>query len=224
MQPTYVQRLQLTFSKIGPTRFIGHLDLARTWERILNRATLPMTYSQGFNRRPKMQMATALPLGFTSDCEMIEIWLDERLELDEVQARLTAKMAPGIVLHHIHEVDLQAPLLQNITLASVFHVTLLDPMDREVLQGRIEALLASESFMRARERGRKQKPYDLRPLIYDLQLEPTESETPTILMNLKQVPNTAAGRPDEVLYALEIDPADARIHRTEIVFDEKMMG
>jgi radical SAM-linked protein len=104
MQPTYVQRLRLTFSKVGPTRFIGHLDLARTLERVLNRANIPVTYTQGFNRRPRMQMAAALPLGFTSECEMVDILLDEQMEPTAVQQQLLAKMAPGIILHKVEEV------------------------------------------------------------------------------------------------------------------------
>ena len=51
--PRPAQRLRLTFSKDGPARFISHLDLARALERALNRAALPVAYTQGFNRRPR---------------------------------------------------------------------------------------------------------------------------------------------------------------------------
>ena len=66
MQTIVVQRLRMQFSKVGPTRFIGHLDLARTLERSSNRARLPMAYTLGFNKRMRLQLAPALPLGFTS--------------------------------------------------------------------------------------------------------------------------------------------------------------
>ncbi len=216
MQPTYVQRLRLTFSKIGATRYIGHLDLARTWERILNRAKLPVTYTQGFNRRPRMQMATALPLGFTSDCEMIEILMDERMTLADVGTQLNSKMAPGIVLHRVEEIEIKAPLLQNSTVACIYSVTLLDEMDETVLQQRIDGLLGAESLMRERARGKKRKTYDLRPLIHTITLT---SNPTSLTMKLSQIPNQASGRPDEVLHALEIDPADARVHRTAIILE-----
>ena len=223
MQPTYVQRLRLTFSKVGPTRFIGHLDLARTMERVLNRAQIPVTYTQGFNRRPRMQMASALPLGFTSDCEMVEILLDERLEPETVKERLMAKMAPGILLHQVEEVPLDAPLLQNCTVAAVYQVTLLDPVDTVKLQQKIDNLMASDSHIRQRARGRKRKPYDLRPLIEALSLGETailadsyQADKPTLHMRLL-LQEGKTGRPDEVLYALDLDPADARIHRTQII-------
>jgi radical SAM-linked protein len=215
MQATYVQRLRLTFSKIGPTRFIGHLDLARTLERVLNRAKIPVTYSQGFNRRPRMQMASALPLGFTSDCEMVDILLDEAMEPDDTKAQLMAKMAPGILLHSVEEVPLDAPLLQNSTLSAVYQVTMLDPVDTADLQDKIAALMASETHMRQRARGNKRKTYDLRPLIEELTLVET-AESPTLHMRLS-LQEGKTGRPDEVLYSLDLDPADARIHRTQII-------
>ena len=214
MQATYVQRLRLTFSKIGPTRFIGHLDLARTMERVLNRAKIPVTYTQGFNRRPRMQMASALPLGFTSDCEMIDILLDKQVEPAIIKDQLMAKMAPGIILHSVAEVSLTAPALQNSTVAAVYTVTPLDPIDTTALQQAVEDLLSSESHMRTRARGKRRKPYDLRPLIEELTL--VAADSPTLHMRLS-LQEGKTGRPDEVLYALGLDPADTRIHRTQII-------
>jgi radical SAM-linked protein len=218
MQPTYVQRLRLTFSKVGPTRFIGHLDLARTLERVLNRAKIPVTYTQGFNRRPRMQMAAALPLGFTSECEMVDILLDEQVDPAVAKEQLMAKMAPGILLHRVREVPLDAPLLQNCTVSAVYQVTLLDPVDAAALQQKIKDLMASDSHMRQRMRGKKRKPYDLRPLIEELSLvEVVEACTLHMRLSLQE---GKTGRPDEVLYALDLDPADTRIHRTQIILAE----
>ncbi len=46
------QRLRITFGKVGSQKYIGHLDLAKTWERILRRAEIALSYSQGFKARP----------------------------------------------------------------------------------------------------------------------------------------------------------------------------
>ena len=214
MQANYIQRLRLTFSKTGPTRFIGHLDLARTLERSLNRGHIPMAYTQGFNQRPRMQMATALPLGFTSECEMADIWLNEKMEPEQARQQLMAKMAPGITIHDIEVVDLKAPNLQTLTTESAYTVTLLDSVDTAVLQQKIDALRNAETHLRERGHNKKRKPYDLRPLIYDLAIV-TDSEPIQIKMLLALEPGKN-GRPDEVLLALELDPLAARIHRTTI--------
>ncbi|MFQ5398078.1 MAG: TIGR03936 family radical SAM-associated protein [Anaerolineae bacterium] len=216
MQATYVQRIRLTFTKTGPTRFIGHLDLARALERALNRAKIPMAYSQGFNRRIKMQLAAALPLGFTSDCELADIWLIEQTSPEEVRERLMRKMAPGIEVIHVEEVPLRDPPLQTITSEASYAVTFLDPVNESELQQRIEDLMASESCMRERARRGKPRPYDLRPLIIELGVNrrPQGALQLHIRLALQQ---GKSGRPDEVLLALGLDPLAARINRTRIL-------
>jgi radical SAM-linked protein len=219
MQANYVQRLRLTFSKLGPTRFIGHLDLALTLERSLNRARIPVAYTQGFNKRPRMQMASALPLGYTSEGELADIWLMEQMAPEAAREQMMSRMAPGLEIHQVEEVDLQAPALQTITLASHYRATPLDPVNAGELQGRIDTLLAEERHMRQRLRGKKKKPYDLRPLIYELALERASDGQVHILMKLALEPSKT-GRPDEVLDSLGLDPLAARLHRLRIVLDE----
>lgn len=219
MQATYVQRLRLTFRKYGPARFIGHLDLARTLERALNRAQMPVTYSQGFNRRPRLSMASALPLGYTSDWELADIWLDERLEPEVARQQMMRRMAPGIEIVTVVEVPLNAPSLQSVTTESTYTATLLDPVaDAAALRQKIAALLAADTVMRVREQGQKRKEYDLRPLIHDLRLDGTAEEA-VISMRLCLEP-AKTGRPDEVLLALGLDPLAARIHRTHLALAE----
>lgn len=216
MQANYVQRLRLTFSKTGPTRYISHLDLARTLERALNRARIPVSYSQGFNRRPRLQVAAALPLGTTSECELADIWLEEKVEPAQVQRQLMAKMAPGITVYQVKEVALSEPALQTLTAEATYVVTILEPVDLAALRQRVEALMAADSFVRKRGYGRKRKAYDLRPLVHELLLEETADGVPQLHMRLALTPSET-GRPDEVLLALGLDPSAARIHRTEIV-------
>lgn len=219
MQADYVQRLRLIFSKSGAARYIGHLDLARTLERALNRAQIPMAYSQGFNRRPRMQMASALPLGYLSQQEMADIWLVEKMAPETARTQLMSKMAPGIDIYAVQDVDLSEPALQTQTTASRYSVLLLDPVDTAVLQQRIDALLAAASHIRERGHGKKRKEYDLRPLIYDLTLDTNSNGLAQLAMHLALLPSQT-GRPDEVLYALALDPLDARICRTQIELNE----
>jgi radical SAM-linked protein len=216
MQANYVQRLRLIFSKGGPARFIGHLDLARTLERALNRAKIPVSYTQGFNRRPRMQMATALPLGYTSAYELADVLLQEKMAPEQAQQQLMAKMAPGIVILQVEEVPIKAASLQASTLSSEYVATPLDPVNFADLQAKVAALLAAERLERVRERRGKKKVYDLRPLILNLAAEQDGNGQVTIQMNLCLQPSKT-GRPDDVLDALGLDPLDARIHRVMMV-------
>ena len=219
MQANYVQRLRLTFSKDGPARYISHLDLARTLERALNRARIPVAYTQGFNRRPRMQMATALPLGYTSEYELADILLMEKMEPGTAQQQLMARMAPGINISQVEEVPISGPSLQSITQSSSYVATPLDPVDFAELQARVASMLAAESLEKVREKQGKKKTYDLRPLILDLSTTQDENGQVHIHMNLCLEPSRT-GRSDEVLEALGFDPLDMRIHRTGMVLAE----
>src|SRR5512136_271004 len=84
-------RLRITFSKNGALRYAGHLDLQTTWERTVRRAGLPLAYTHGFHPGPKIQIASALPLGFIGRAEIVDIWLDE-----PVGAGLACTNAEGI--------------------------------------------------------------------------------------------------------------------------------
>lgn len=216
MNANYAQRLRLTFRKEGATRYIGHLDLARTLERSLNRAQIPIAYTQGFNKRPRMQLAAALPLGYLSECEMADIYLTERMEPEAAREQMMRRMAPGIEIWRVEEVDLQAPALQTLTAVTTFTALLLDPAEPAALQQRIDDLLAAETLIRQR----RDKTYDLRPLIEDVTLTATEDGSTQIVMRLIMMP-AKTGRPDEVLTALDLDPMAARITRTEITLADE---
>lgn len=217
MQANYVQRLRLTFAKFGPTRFIGHLDLARALERSLNRAQVPLAYTQGFNPRPRMQLAAALPLGFTSECEIADIWLLEKVDPQTAEQAMQSRMAPGITILNVREVNLSDPALQNQLLQADYIARITETTEHIALQKAISQFLSAESIMRER-RG---KHYDLRPLVSTLVLVESEANGDMVAelelqMRLSMTPGKTA-RPDEVLDALGLDPLSAQIHRKQLI-------
>ena len=219
--PRPVQRLRLTFSKDGPARYISHLDLARALERALNRARLPVAYTQGFNRRPRLSLAAALPLGYTSAAEVADVWLTEPVEPEVFRERLMARMAPGIGVTAAIEVELAAPSLQQQLSESVYEVELPDGGDVGALRRLVEALLAADSLPRERRRPKDTRPqsFDLRPLIQGMTVDETEHGAPRLRLRLVQSA-TQMGRPDDVLAALGFDPLDAHVRRVALCFDD----
>jgi radical SAM-linked protein len=221
MKANYKQRLRLRFGKNGPARYIGHLDLARTMERSMNRAGVPVAYTQGFNRRPRLSFAAPLPLGYTSEYELAEIWLKEEMEAQGVLDQMMKKMAPGIQLITVTEVPLGGPSLQSITLSADYEVAPFDKQDPEDLSSRIDRLLAEQRLVRERKSGKGEvKEYDLRPLIIDLAAT-VELDDQLILKMTLSLMSGKTGRADEVLNALELDPLAAHIHRTMITLSER---
>ena len=76
-------RYRITFSKFGPLRYISHLELQRVWSRVLLRAKIPLTYTQGFHPTIKMGVAWPLPLGWTGEAELIDFWFEYPTERGE---------------------------------------------------------------------------------------------------------------------------------------------
>src|SRR5512146_3064799 len=102
-------RIRITFTKQGALRYTGHLDLHRLWERALRRASLPLAYSQGFHPQPKMNMAAALPLGFSSRCEMMDLKFEQDIPLAELPERLNGTLPAGLRVTGVEQVEDRAP-------------------------------------------------------------------------------------------------------------------
>ena len=204
-------RIRITFAKQGALRYTGHLDLHKLWERTARRAELPLAYSQGFHPQPKMNIAAALPLGFSSRCEVMDMRLQNDIPLDGLSEKLQNTLPAGIRVLNVERVDDGEPALQTQVVSAEYEVTLKEPMDRSELERRIGFVLAAESLPRER-RG---KSYDLRPLVEELSLIP--SPLPLIFMRLT-AQEGATGRPEEVLDALGIPFEETRIERTKLLF------
>jgi radical SAM-linked protein len=202
-------RLRITFAKVGPLRYTGHLDLHRLWERAARRAELPLAYSQGFHPQPKLTIAAALPLGFSSRCEVLDMRLEQDIALDGLHEKLQDTLPTGIQVVNVERVDEKLPALQTLVASAEYQVTLTEPIEVADLKRRIDSVLASESIIRER-RG---KTYDLRPLIEELELQPDG----TIFMRLA-AREGATGRPEEVLDILGIAFEETRIERTKLIF------
>src|SRR5215217_2612556 len=160
-------RIRITFAKQGALRYTGHLDLHRLWERAARRAELPLAYSQGFHPQPKMNIAAALPLGFSSRCEVLDMRLEREFPLEGLRERLQETLPTGIQVSNIEAVDDKLPALQTLVASAEYQVSLTETADRSQLERRIDSVMAAESIIRER-RG---KTYDLRPLIEELNLE-----------------------------------------------------
>jgi len=213
-------RLRITFSKSGALRYTGHLDLHKIWERTVRRADLPLVYSQGFHPQPKMQLASALPLGFLGRAEVMDIWLDVQPGNPPLQYKNLLQQAapPGLTILEVEEVDTRLPALQTQVDSADYEVVLLDPVDRQALSQSLSALLNTACL----ERQRRGKTYYLRPLIESLSLLPEDASGAQRIAMRLSAREGATGRPEEVLGALGIPFESTRIERTRLILKSEL--
>lgn len=208
-------RVRITFTKQGALRYIGHLDLHRLWERAMRRADLPLSYSQGFHPQPKISLAAALPLGFSSRGEVLDVRLNEEVSVEDISSRLKDNLPPDINVREIKSVDERLPALQTQVLSAAYDVRLTEPIDGSELKRKVGSVMMTESIVRER-RG---KSYDLRPLIEMMSVITQADGTAWLKMTLA-AREGATGRPEEVLAALGIEPETARVERTRLIFKD----
>ena len=116
------QRLRFRFTKDGKESFIGHLDTLRLLERAARRAALPVSMTRSpYSSRPRISTAMALPLGASSEAEMMEIVLTDRVEPEDARSRLAEQLPSGMRLTEVE--DLPVKYLNGrymVTLANPF--------------------------------------------------------------------------------------------------------
>jgi radical SAM-linked protein len=215
--PVTKQRLRITFTRDETLKYIGHLDMARTWQRIVRRANLPLAYSEGFNPQPKLSFAAALPVGCTSDHEELDMVLSQPCGIDVVKAQLDQALPPGMKVVSISEMPLKAPALQTQLAAAEFEITVEGEAEIEVLPERVRQFLAATEVMR----DRRDKVYNLRPLVQTLSIEPAPADRAVVIRSRLQADPEGTGRPDELAAALGLDPAAVKIKRTKLLFLDK---
>jgi radical SAM-linked protein len=206
------QRLRVVFTKDEPLKYTSNLDVLRLWDRAIRRAGIPVAYSQGFNPGPKITIAAALPLGMTSDCELMDVVLDAPISVPDFLARLAEQLPPGARLLSAVEVSPEAPPLPARVRGIEYRAAVDAPGDH--VEVAVRRALAASSL----PRERRNRLYDLRPLIEDLRVQEADGTGCELWMRLRAEAG-ATGRPDEVMACLGLDKLVTSIRRTRLILE-----
>ncbi len=213
------QRLRLTFARRGAASFLSHLEMMRAWERVLRRAGWRPARSQGFNPHPKLFFAAPLPVGVATEADLLEVHLEEPRAPEAALEELACHMPPGVEVRRVEEVPEEAPLLQRSMAAAEYLALCPEVVPPDLLQREVDRVLAAASLPRERRKEGKTVAYDLRPMVQGVAVEEGEGRRPAVRMRLR-TDAQGAGRPDEVLRELGLDPAECRITRLRLVLSE----
>ena len=175
--------VRVWFNKVGPIRYISHLDLMRTMTRAIRRSGIDLWYTEGFNPHPYMTFALPLSLGMQSLCESMDIRIEGEMTDDEICRALQSVMPQGIEITAVKE-----PVLDPKFIAFArFGVTFENVADPEKFCREIEAMLSGDSLVvqKLGKKGHKKvmKEIDLLASLqaYELQLD---NGTPLLSLTL----------------------------------------
>ena len=221
--------IRMQFCKTREGRFLSHLDLMHTWERVIRRSQLPLAYSQGFNPHPKINFASACAVGTTSDGEYMDMELTQELPVEQVEEMLQAVMPPAFRVSAMKVVTGKAPSLMSIIQRAryVLRLELVEEAAQEQLDAAVERFWQQEEIeiYRYKKNSKDKKPVNIRPGVYELEL--TAEGKNALLHILVQCGNEGNIRPEEVAYGLMATGMPmvqhvVRIHRLGLyVLDEK---
>ncbi len=172
-----IQRVRIEYSKKGHIRYIGHLDLMHTFFRALKRANLPVSYTQGFNPRIKCSFSPALPLGFASEAEYIELYLYKKIDISSSIGNLQKELPEGLTVHDMKKLPLFGKS-SNVKIKTVAYrinlhqfsekSTVSTRASKEDIEGRIRNFLDKEEILLIDKKGRR---VNVRPLILSIEME-----------------------------------------------------
>ncbi len=156
-----------------------------------------------------------MPVGLTSEAELLDVWLTERVPLDPASAlieRLNATRPAGLCTLQVAEVAIKAPALPPQVISAEYAITPNDPdLSADDLWARAQALLAQARI----ERVLRGKAYDLRPLIQDLHLDGDGA-----LIARLSTGERANARADELIAALGLALHQVNAHRRRLFLSE----
>lgn len=89
-------RYLIKFSKESDIKFVAHLDLMRTIQRMMKRSELPLEYSKGFNPHINLSLAQPLAVGVYSSGDYMDVAFEEELDEKLIVEKLNASAPVGI--------------------------------------------------------------------------------------------------------------------------------
>jgi len=187
------QRVRIRFAKQGDLRFIGHHDLARTIERLLRRAGVRLSMTEGFHPRARLSFPLALAVGIAADEEIVEMDLAEEVDVVRLAEQLQTQAPPGL---SFHDVQMLPPGTRKAAVESITFMLPLPADRRAAAAASVAEFLAAKNWPIVRA-GRR-APLDLRADVLDLSLDDSG-----LGMRLA-VSHEGMPRPREILEALHL--------------------
>lgn len=163
-------RYLVKYTKNTEIKFISHLDLMRTIQRIIRRANLPIEYSKGFNPHMTISIAQPLSVGVYSRGEYMDIVLVEEVDTKEILNKLNENSPSGVqFLDMVKVEDNKAPQAMAIIDGAKYIMKFKSTNADETLKA-IEKLQELDSWNIVKKSKKGEKEVDIKPLLKQFKL------------------------------------------------------
>jgi len=211
-------RVRAQYTKVGDLRFISHLDLTRVMERAVNRAELPIAYSEGFHPMPKIAYGPALALGIISRVELVDFFFSTPLLPSEVQSRLNRVLPAECQVLRTAAVPTGQPALTALIdrASYLVRVDLQLVPEANTLPAKTGDILERDSIIVTRQKKGKTRRVEIRPYLLNLSAN-LDGPVAALEFSLR-IGSDGATNPREVLglFNLDLSTPGVLVERTEL--------
>ena len=190
--------LRIGFVKLGSLQYISHLDLQRTFGRVIARSGLPVWYTKGFNPHLKLVFATPLAVGVQSICEYLDIKLERDVSPADFVATINAQLTD-----ELRVIEAYYPRSDFSAITSADYVFEIKTTGASLeLVKEIERVLTTSPLNITKKSKSGDRELDLVPLISNLRVEFSESDRIIRMSATLPAGSTESLNPELIISAL----------------------
>lgn len=208
--------IRCKYERVGPARFISHLDVLTVLARAARQSGLPLEYTKGFNPQPRLSAGLPLPMGCASIAEYVDFRFTRPVSPDKLIESLNPHFMQGLqVLSGTHLYQKTLSLCSLVSEVDYWIVvdlerlaSLSDAPDMAVLsdeafhRDRVSQFLAESSIKVSKVTPKRTTELDLRAFVSAMDLMKLAEGRAYLNVTLKVDETGRTARPTMVLSEL----------------------
>ncbi|MCR5209185.1 MAG: TIGR03936 family radical SAM-associated protein [Lachnospiraceae bacterium] len=175
--------IRFKFSRRGPVRYLGHLDMMRYFQKVVMKAGVSARYSEGFHPHQLMSFAYPLGVGMETDGDYMDLEMEDGNDPETVMDELNAVMNEGVKISAAVALKDNAENAMAAVSAATYELIIdcgAPEEGRKVIKAAVSEMLASDTIMAETKKSSK----NIRPGIFALDIEPEENVNDQIKISM----------------------------------------
>lgn len=164
-------KLRIRFSKFGPVKFVGHLDMMRFFQKAIKASGLPVKYTEGFSPHQVLSFAAPLGVGTQSESEYCDLELTEEENIASYFEPLNEQMCEGLTVRGFYVLPPKAKNAMASVQGASYRIEFKDDEVKEKLAAAVERFGESEEVLYEKETKTGKKTRNLKEAVYEIKEE-----------------------------------------------------
>ena len=212
-----MSKLRLLFIKEAQASYISHLDLLRTIQRAFPRTELDIRHSQGYHPHPIISIVLPLPVGQSSDCELLDFEVTQTTDGSGIAEKLNTGMPCGLRVLDCYEA--KRPVRELAFLRADLELEYDNGVPANAAQQLTELFGKEELIIQKRTKRKELADVDIAPMIQSVAFEQDEHTVRGTVVVQAQNPGLNPQLLERAIvnYQPELTPDFVRVRRRELL-------